>query len=120
VASATLRQAESIKHSNEEACTSSSILCMTPPSPKTEAFFQAGNRLCTSYRLKIAQLKNPVDMCVLPNAQLVVADYDNGIFVLAKGGDVVRHLTVADDKAACGVVASPDGSRLVVLGYKVG
>ena len=51
--------------------------------------------------------------------QMVIADYDNGIVLLSRGGEVLRHLAVADGKAACGVDCSPDASRLVVLAYKV-
>jgi hypothetical protein len=52
------------------------------------------HRLCTSYRLHIADMKNPVDMCTLDDDQrLAIADYDNGLLIVGRrNGDTLRHL----------------------------
>lgn len=67
-------------------------------------------------------MKNPVDICALPNQCLAIADYDNGFLVITCSGDTVKHCTVADGKNACGVCCSSndDDFRLLVLGYKDG
>lgn len=81
--------------------------------PHTDAFLEFRGRFATSYRLDAAPLKSPVDVCLLPNDCLAVADYDNGFLLLSPAGDVLRHhCPLPEGKNACGTPLPIHASRL--------
>lgn len=92
---------------------------VTTSSPSLEKFHRLKNRYCTSFRIHIPTLKNPVDLCMLPDEQIAVADYDNGCVIVNTVGDVIEHKDAPEDKNACGVAClKRDGGRLFVLVFR--
>uniref|UniRef100_A0A915KNA5 Uncharacterized protein n=1 Tax=Romanomermis culicivorax TaxID=13658 RepID=A0A915KNA5_ROMCU len=63
------------------------------------------NKLCTSFRIKIPYVRNPVDMCVLPDDYFAIADYSNGLVIIGPQGTLIGHKNSIRDVNACGVGA---------------
>lgn len=55
-------------------------------------------------------MKNPVDLCLLPNDDVAIADYDNGLLIVNDLGEVIEHKKTFHEVNACGVACVRGGA----------
>lgn len=113
--------AEDRNFSRSPNCHHSPVATRISPNPgDPQELHNSKFKICTSFRLKLTGLKNPVDACLLPDGFVAIADYDNGFVLVNQLGETVEHLCGEQEKNACGVAFCPEGLKLLVLVYKDG